>query len=545
MDLAYSIVDSDSQRLGRVMLATRDLLPGADICVDRPCLEYSYRKSNKGEMWQKAWTNFLALPRAKQEFILADYASGGSFVAPDVRVSHVSDESGYDRHNNKGFSSAAALPGDANMEAQNEYQKLCRILKNNVATSMLVGEEEADEVRCGLYPVVTKANHSCQPNAHWYTFVPPKSGCAQQHAALRMKRMRALRPIKKGEEILVSYLDSAEDLYKPRFLRRAMLLRHKHFLCACDRCCGTSTRRKALFFSTSTDTASKTEENLNKGNNIPPPGEASALAATPTSSRLLSAINHIVDLESPKTSDKRESKSEKKDIVHQDRLSNMLLQNVNLDDDCRQGIDATSDLVVDVETGVFTEEVCSRKDQRELQTAKLSELEFALLERCEGFEALGNGVTVVALRELLKTPEELGLKLTTSGCLLNTTSSTSTNGTEESNSTPALNGDLAPQHYLCHRLLSHLVAAYFALNQREKGLAVLLRYCMNIEEVLGATAPAAGLAWTEFIDEADVLLEGSAGGHKYWREMRRLAEEKARHCLEVCYDKSHPYRQSL
>jgi hypothetical protein len=46
-------------------------------------------------------------------------------------------------------------------------------------------------------------------------------------------RVRAIRPIRAGEQLTVSYT----SLTEPRRLRAQDLLDSKHFLCACERCC--------------------------------------------------------------------------------------------------------------------------------------------------------------------------------------------------------------------------------------------------------------------------------------------------------------------
>jgi len=70
-----------------------------------------------------------------------------------------------------------------------------------------------------LDPVFAVANHSCAPNAELQ--------CDGRHIQLR-----ALREIKEGEQIFISYIDESEDLEA----RRQVLEERYFFKCECERC---------------------------------------------------------------------------------------------------------------------------------------------------------------------------------------------------------------------------------------------------------------------------------------------------------------------
>ncbi|KAH7397999.1 hypothetical protein BKA64DRAFT_745539 [Cadophora sp. MPI-SDFR-AT-0126] len=70
-------------------------------------------------------------------------------------------------------------------------------------------------------PTLARANHSCTPNA----FIVFDS---------RNVSLRALRPIKKDEEIFISYIDPTEDLPQ----RQSTLKQRYFFTCKCPRCEG-------------------------------------------------------------------------------------------------------------------------------------------------------------------------------------------------------------------------------------------------------------------------------------------------------------------
>ena len=72
----------------------------------------------------------------------------------------------------------------------------------------------------GLFPALAAAfNHSCEPTTNF---------CA----AGGFMRARALRDIKAGEQLTVSYV----NLFEPRRTRAHQLMEAKHFVCRCPRC---------------------------------------------------------------------------------------------------------------------------------------------------------------------------------------------------------------------------------------------------------------------------------------------------------------------
>ena len=91
-------------------------------------------------------------------------------------------------------------------------------------------------------------NHSCRPNCVFATSGAPSLAAAlavalavlrpdtlQMPAAGLVMHVRAVLPIKAGEELTVSYLGSACNM-EPRAERQARLLAGKHFRCTCQRC---------------------------------------------------------------------------------------------------------------------------------------------------------------------------------------------------------------------------------------------------------------------------------------------------------------------
>lgn len=89
---------------------------------------------------------------------------------------------------------------------------------------------------CGvaLFPTATLFNHSCTPSA---CQVFPRAGAADAPAQ-RIIEVRAIRDVQRGEELCVSYIDSAQ----PRQERQSALLQMYRFCCSCYKCCVADSR---------------------------------------------------------------------------------------------------------------------------------------------------------------------------------------------------------------------------------------------------------------------------------------------------------------
>ncbi|KAL1755472.1 hypothetical protein FB107DRAFT_213475 [Schizophyllum commune] len=84
----------------------------------------------------------------------------------------------------------------------------------------LPGIERADGRYVAVYETLSRANHSCRPNAH-FAF----------HRASFSVRLRALRDIKAGEEIFISYVPPEAP-----YAQRQKELAHYGFSCTCAVC---------------------------------------------------------------------------------------------------------------------------------------------------------------------------------------------------------------------------------------------------------------------------------------------------------------------
>jgi len=77
-----------------------------------------------------------------------------------------------------------------------------------------------------LYQNISLINHSCNPNSVW-SWVKDN---------FRKKVVRAVKTIKKGEEVLANYVDTEEFNFGTRDYRRAALVDKFGFICKCSEC---------------------------------------------------------------------------------------------------------------------------------------------------------------------------------------------------------------------------------------------------------------------------------------------------------------------
>ena len=80
----------------------------------------------------------------------------------------------------------------------------------------------ADGIGIGVYSVLSKLNHSCEPNCN--IKFSPENG---KDATLEVER-----PVKQGEELTISYVDDK----LPREQRRKELSEGWAFECQCPKC---------------------------------------------------------------------------------------------------------------------------------------------------------------------------------------------------------------------------------------------------------------------------------------------------------------------
>jgi len=113
-------------------------------------------------------------------------------------------------------------------EADEEEEDYIRAQRIFAANSMQVCEVGAiySSTEGALYHHISLINHSCNPNAVW----------SWTNGNFRKKVVRAIKPIKKGEEILVNYIDLEDFNYGNRESRRLALVDKFGFFCKCSEC---------------------------------------------------------------------------------------------------------------------------------------------------------------------------------------------------------------------------------------------------------------------------------------------------------------------
>ena len=106
-----------------------------------------------------------------------------------------------------------------------EASKIFRIFTGN-AIKICGDEDLYDTTECGLYYKISLINHACVPNAT----VSWVMGDFQRH------QVRAMMAIEKNEEILISYRNKEDFIFRSKGLRRQQLLELRGFLCQCSEC---------------------------------------------------------------------------------------------------------------------------------------------------------------------------------------------------------------------------------------------------------------------------------------------------------------------
>jgi len=102
--------------------------------------------------------------------------------------------------------------------------------KINTNSHGMLAVERRRTLAIGLFPTVSLANHSCEPNMYYspYRETPDPSDLCETRAYTKMV-LRAVRDIKVGEELTLSYIDTNET----RETRQRLLKAEKHFHCQC------------------------------------------------------------------------------------------------------------------------------------------------------------------------------------------------------------------------------------------------------------------------------------------------------------------------
>ncbi|KAG9832963.1 SET domain-containing protein, partial [Aureobasidium melanogenum] len=100
-----------------------------------------------------------------------------------------------------------------------ELSRIPKYVGQILRNSLTLITPTLDPIGVATDPTACSANHSCEPNAS-VLFDAPRL------------MMRSLAPIKKGEEVFISYVDNTDPFYR----RQALLRLRYRFECKCSKC---------------------------------------------------------------------------------------------------------------------------------------------------------------------------------------------------------------------------------------------------------------------------------------------------------------------
>ena len=200
----FSIEDIPGK--GEGLVASVNLVPGTIIITEKPLIAVDSAFADI-----KVFPEFRALSADKKTAVMSLYDPGEELNSKHQLLS------------------------------QDEIEKKAlRIFEANCIA--LCGHKEMNIKKSGLYQTISKINHSCSPNVNWSWIKEDPSKCIKQVLIILsvfksectfLLKVRVIRDIKVGEEILASYLDKSE--YFPTRDERIQTL-HKiwFFTCTCQ-----------------------------------------------------------------------------------------------------------------------------------------------------------------------------------------------------------------------------------------------------------------------------------------------------------------------
>ncbi len=200
---------------GKVLIATKDMLPGKVCLVDFPALIISKEEVDKFADEVGA----LALLVAGYDAFKAIDSSEGK----NVILSLFGTTSGMKADMLRDYAKTCPFADD--VEETELFVKVTSIIRLNAFDT---GQNFS------LYPTLTRMSHSCFPNCN-VAFEGLQCTC------------RVLQPVRAGEELTVEY--SRAHRMQPTWMRRKLYAERKDFTCHCPRCdaLGDDTRQFDCF----------------------------------------------------------------------------------------------------------------------------------------------------------------------------------------------------------------------------------------------------------------------------------------------------------
>jgi len=207
----------DAAERGKILRVMESCEVGEVILVEAPAMTVTQKSAEPTLQDLQIWLDrFAGLPSETRQSIVA--LSQPSAAAPEGTLSALLGPNG--EHAAKLLRCPVHVTAD-------EMWLFFRILECNTFQVPLVG----GGVRIELLLITSRINHSCLPNA--------LRGPGTEEGTVEV---RALRPLKAGDEVNISYL-SDESLCKSTVPRRAALQGRWQFKCGCERCIAPDTLR--------------------------------------------------------------------------------------------------------------------------------------------------------------------------------------------------------------------------------------------------------------------------------------------------------------
>ena len=222
---------------GKGVLATRKINVGEIIMeevplmvIDSPDSEVAVDvfKQEFAKVDDEAKRKVLSLFDPLNDEIKLEMQNSISQIEKAIEKQRLSDPSDEKIHEMTNQLESLSADLDKHAEDDNEGDQTEAALRIFSGNSIQVCEVASiySSTEGGLYHQISLINHSCNPNSVW-SWVKDD---------FRKKVVRAVKTIKKGEEIVANYVDTEEFNFGSRDLRRSVLLDKFGFICKCSEC---------------------------------------------------------------------------------------------------------------------------------------------------------------------------------------------------------------------------------------------------------------------------------------------------------------------
>lgn len=217
---------------GKGLIAERDFETGQVILEEEPFFTRLQPAAMQDRPeWDTAWSDAFSQIRTSLQFPPECFAETSTLLASAALVRNCLGFAQSPAPLRGALGNLSHPPLDSNHALVEIALKVAELCKRRlpecqkVSAKLLQAGILTIETNCfpggRIFWTISHANHSCAPNA---LFVSTAGKWC----------LKALRPIRIGEEVCISYL--SEELLYPAEVRRRLLWRSKCFLCRCARC---------------------------------------------------------------------------------------------------------------------------------------------------------------------------------------------------------------------------------------------------------------------------------------------------------------------